>query len=249
MTHLFEQAGLGEAPYEYLGCVDTGRSNTSCQFCNTKIRYEFHLKSKDGKKFFVGSDCIYKSGDAGLTKLAKFERKRIAKEQREAKNKAEYEKRNAERQAKKEQKIENFFKENEAIQYILDWAKNSTGLPKQIYANIQVWGSLTDKQIELLCDLYYKENQPKKNCPQGEHTIQGTVQSFKWTPGYYGKMTHKMIVETIEGYRVYGTVPANLENLEVGDCVRFVANITPSDNDGTFGFYSRPKKSEYLGKS
>jgi hypothetical protein len=58
-----------------------------------------------------------------------------------------------------------------------------------------------------------------------------------------------MIIETKEGYRVFGTVPANLENLVVGDCVRFVANIKPSEKDPNFGFFSRPSKTEYLGSA
>src|ERR1019366_8550255 len=80
-VHLFETAGLGKAPYKYLGCEvlrgpltlpdgtqvgSFGQPMGSCCYCSTGIAYLFWLESTDGRKFFVGSDCIYKSGDAGL---------------------------------------------------------------------------------------------------------------------------------------------------------------------------------------
>jgi hypothetical protein len=79
--HVFEAAGLGKAPYHYDGCVVTRGS--TCQFCSTPIVYQFWLTSSDGKKFYVGSDCIYKSGDAGLRALIEPEVKRRMKEMRE----------------------------------------------------------------------------------------------------------------------------------------------------------------------
>lgn len=64
--HIFETAKLGKAPFLFLGV--TVRS-TSCQYCGTPIVYQFWLQGADGKRFFVGSDCIYKSGDAGLRSI------------------------------------------------------------------------------------------------------------------------------------------------------------------------------------
>lgn len=73
--HIFESAGLGKAPYTFIGiekrtyqaCYGAPvQPGSSCMFCSTGIVYLFWLRSADGKKFFVGSDCIMKSGDAGL---------------------------------------------------------------------------------------------------------------------------------------------------------------------------------------
>lgn len=250
--HLFEKAGLGEAPYDYLGCEDTGKSSTSCQFCHTGIRYKFHLQSKDGKRFFVGSDCIYKSGDHGLTKIAKTERSRIAKAQREAKRQKQLDEKKAKKEAILQNKIDTFYKENESIKYVLDWAKNTSGLALSIVNNLNTWGNLTEKQIELLCDLYYKAQKTPTLCPQGKHIIEGTIVSLKYVENFFGfqrNLIQKMIVETKEGYRVYGTVPANLQSLSTGDKIRFVANIERSEKDSTFGFFSRPSKAEFLGTS
>ena len=241
--HLFEQAGLGQAPYEYLYCLDGAKTN--CQFCNTGIRYRFYLKSKDGKTFFVGSDCIYKSGDRGLTKIAKTERSRIAKEQRDAKKQKKREEREAKRKEILNQKIENFYQDNASIKYAFDWANNTPGLPQQLMSNLTMWGNLTDKQIELICKLYHEAQTIRTKCPTGKLTVEGTVKSFKTVQGFHGFVL-KMIVESNEGFRVFGTVPGNFEGLEVGDKVRFVANIEPSKDDEYFGFYSRPSKAEYI---
>lgn len=74
-VHAFEAAGLGAAPYKFLGirkvtyqaCYGAPvQPGACCMFCATGIVYQFWLRSADGKVFFVGSDCIMKSGDAGL---------------------------------------------------------------------------------------------------------------------------------------------------------------------------------------
>lgn len=66
--HPFENAGLGEAPYRFLGvnenwfCVpgvpDSRKPGSSCDYCSTGIAYEFWCESADGKRFKVGCDCI-----------------------------------------------------------------------------------------------------------------------------------------------------------------------------------------------
>jgi hypothetical protein len=79
--HVFEEAGLGKAPYQYIGShehhsggvMDYG---TNCDFCGQYIRSVFTLKSSDGKLFHVGSDCINKAGDRGLKKFVSEELKK-----------------------------------------------------------------------------------------------------------------------------------------------------------------------------
>lgn len=74
--HRFEQAGLGEAPFRFTGtvtektyCACQGapvQPGSTCDYCGTCIRYEFWVKSADGREFRVGCDCIHKTGDRGL---------------------------------------------------------------------------------------------------------------------------------------------------------------------------------------
>ena len=76
MIHIFEAAGLGKAPFKFSHVVTGG---THCQFCATAIVYQFWLKDANGKSFFVGSDCVMKTGDAGLIKIVEAEVKRHQK--------------------------------------------------------------------------------------------------------------------------------------------------------------------------
>lgn len=78
-VHPFELAGLGKAPYVFTGVTESvfqaapgepARAGSSCDFCPASIRWCFWLRSADGKKFKVGCDCIRKSGDTKLIKVA-----------------------------------------------------------------------------------------------------------------------------------------------------------------------------------
>lgn len=75
MVHKFEKAGLGKAPFKFIGCerkvyqAHHGapcQPGGSCDYCGTAITYFFWCKSSDGKTFKVGCDCIFKVGDVGL---------------------------------------------------------------------------------------------------------------------------------------------------------------------------------------
>ncbi len=74
--HKFEEAGLGKAPFRFVGC-NTGiiyqacpdapvQPGSSCDFCGNAIMNEFWIEGADGKRFKVGCDCVKKTGDVGL---------------------------------------------------------------------------------------------------------------------------------------------------------------------------------------
>lgn len=77
--HAFEVAGLGLAPFQFVGASDnvitypdgTQKAGGSCDYCGTGIRTECHVRSRDGKLFKVGCNCIAKVGDTGLLKAYK----------------------------------------------------------------------------------------------------------------------------------------------------------------------------------
>lgn len=77
--HAFEVAGLGLAPFRFVGITEnaithpdgTQQAGGCCDYCSTGIRFECVCVSKDGKRFKVGSNCISKVGDAGLLKAFK----------------------------------------------------------------------------------------------------------------------------------------------------------------------------------
>ncbi len=88
-THMFELAGLGTAPFRFVGVEEKrgpirytdkttglemevgapGQPMGTCDYCGQGIAICCTVKSADGKTFIVGSDCIAKVGDAGLKKL------------------------------------------------------------------------------------------------------------------------------------------------------------------------------------
>lgn len=95
LEHPFERAGLGIAPFRYAG-FDTRRivhpdgstqCGAGCDYCGTGIVNVFFVRSSDGRKFKVGSDCILKLGievEAEIATAVRREMARIQREQREA---------------------------------------------------------------------------------------------------------------------------------------------------------------------
>lgn len=96
--HVFEAAGLGKAPFRCVGFSEivfnngdgTTKAGGCCQYCFTGIRYACHILSSDGKRFHVGTDCVARTGDAGLIKQFKNrpEVRAAAKAKRDSKDAA-----------------------------------------------------------------------------------------------------------------------------------------------------------------
>lgn len=68
-VHPFERANLGVAPFKYDGysiekyqaCPGAPiQPGTCCDYCSTGIMEVHYIKSADGRRFKVGSDCINK---------------------------------------------------------------------------------------------------------------------------------------------------------------------------------------------
>lgn len=88
-------------------------------------------------------------------------------------------------------------------------------------------------------------------CPEGTQVLDGVILSTRVDDGYMGGAVVKMLVKCA-GFKVWGTVPASLyssvrrhEEL-IGSRVRFTATVTRSNDDASFGFYSRPRKAELI---
>lgn len=104
-THPFERAGLGAAPFRFLGIeeqdmrhgrVVVGRGTASevetqaggtCAFCGNFILVMCRVESADGRRFHVGSDCVEKVDDTALratVKRAVAKRRNAQRREREA---------------------------------------------------------------------------------------------------------------------------------------------------------------------
>jgi hypothetical protein len=95
--HVFESAGLGLAPFRFVGAFEDrgphksvingvqcevgapGQPMGTCAYCGTGIAICCRIKSADGKVFTVGSDCVAKTGDAGLKALVQKDTRKRAK--------------------------------------------------------------------------------------------------------------------------------------------------------------------------
>lgn len=91
--HAWEIAGLGSAPYTYIGhttehfqaCPGAPlQVGGSCDFCGQGISEMYRFRSADGRTFKVGSDCVKRAGDAGLVKMISADVRRHASELRAA---------------------------------------------------------------------------------------------------------------------------------------------------------------------
>lgn len=86
--HKFEMAGLGKAPFKFVGIEELrgpitllggiqvgapGQPMGSCDYCGNGIAICCRIRSSDGKEFVVGSTCVGKVGDKGLMRNISFE--------------------------------------------------------------------------------------------------------------------------------------------------------------------------------
>lgn len=78
--HAFEVAGLGKAPFYFIGYSRKEYRATpdspiqpggTCNYCGQGIIDCCTIKSSDGKIFTVGTTCVNKTGDDGLLKAYK----------------------------------------------------------------------------------------------------------------------------------------------------------------------------------
>ena len=83
--HPFEAAGLGVAPFHFVGMTEKsgpiklgngltvgapGQPMGTCDYCGQGIKYCCSIKAADGAEFIVGNDCVrktYKKGSRVLT--------------------------------------------------------------------------------------------------------------------------------------------------------------------------------------
>lgn len=92
-VHPFEQAGLGAAPFRFVGCYEDrgpkiisvangvthqvgapGQPMGTCSYCGQGIAICCEILSADGKRFIVGSDCVNRTHQEGTRVRSDAER-------------------------------------------------------------------------------------------------------------------------------------------------------------------------------
>lgn len=137
-----------------------------------------------------------------------------------------------------------------------------------MFGKLLKWGSLSEKQIAFAKKLGgeiaervakaqepVEDEGPQEPVPEFAQgaTVEGKVVSAKYQDSYYG-IQFKMLVETVQGYRLWGSVPKALDDATSGWAaegmkgieVRFVADIERSQKDAFFGFFKRPRQVEII---
>ncbi len=87
--------------------------------------------------------------------------------------------------------------------------------------------------------------------PEGTVAVEGEILTVRVEPSRFGYGSEiRMLVRagTPDGglYRVWVTKPARLSSVGRGDRVRFIAELTRSENDETFAYATRPRKAYRL---
>ncbi len=92
----------------------------------------------------------------------------------------------------------------------------------------------------------YKELEYKQIVPVTEDRIQfeGKIINTKFQENQFGG-TLKMLFEDMRGFRLWGSVPSKLLDKELNNLnIKFIATVSVSDTDLSFGFFKRPTKVE-----
>lgn len=98
-VHKFERAGLGHAPFYYLGTEtktfqaapgEPHRPGSSCDYCSTAIAIVHRIRGSGpgDQPFKVGSDCVLKMGDAGLRVAVESAERTMNRKKRAARQRA-----------------------------------------------------------------------------------------------------------------------------------------------------------------
>lgn len=120
---------------------------------------------------------------------------------------------------------------------------------KDVLGKLDQYGTLSDRQVETVLaslkrDVDYaarkavEDAEPKGEAPRGRKEVTGEVLSIKWVENAFGS-TQKMLVKLTNNAKVWVTVPGK-EKIERGDIVTIRATWTPSRDDASFAFGSRP---------
>lgn len=116
--HKWEAAGLGRAPFRLAAVIETpgkwlmdanpaafdtawaeasqsarhfGVTLASCNACGQCLQINCVIRDADGRHFVVGSDCVRKTGDAGLISRVKHEERAKQRAKKEAERAARWE--------------------------------------------------------------------------------------------------------------------------------------------------------------
>lgn len=221
------------------------KTTSRCDHCGAHLRYSclyFHVPSQDYVS--IGWDCVINTMDC--PDRATLEILRLKKQARLDRSVLREREELDDRQSQAREDYP------EAVK-ILEGYEGDNYFILDVASRFDHTGRLSPKQAAAIVRSYAKEQQEEERkevaapVPEGRIVIEGTV-SKEYFKEYAMSSRHVMIVESLEGWKVWGSVPSALElpSICVGDQVRFTATVERSDSDPSFGFYKRPAKAQRI---
>lgn len=249
--------------YDYLGSVDYGTSKDAaagfmqvtkfvkergyqfgfvhdraqCDHCGARLRYAawlVHLPT--GKVIEVGETCLdNRFGRATADFQALRKQAELDREAHRIKG-----------------LIAEFVDANPDLAFMADKNHEHTNdFVADVARKLRLYGSLSERQVEAVRRAVKRDSEPVVEAPKvpvvtGKVTISGEVKSVKVQYSDFGS-TLKMLVLDDRGFKVWGTVPASLQDgIDRGTKVQFNATVEASRDDESFGFFKRPTKAVFI---
>lgn len=236
--------------YDDLETMEVGtRPYGHCNHCGKAIRWAVEFNHDSGETVVFGEICasiLNLSDDRTKHELVLLKR-RVANLEK------------AKRHQEDRDKNYRFFSLNqpevvEFFENMYDQEKN--GFILSLKSQLDRFGMLTTAQVDAfnrVMEARDKAAEAKRNevipttpVAEGRYQIEGEVFTTKWQSGGYYPDVYKMGVKLADGNKVWGTVPASIDNVERGQKVRFTATVTQSEKDEHFGYFKRPANAELI---
>jgi len=163
MTHPFEKAQLGKAPFSCTHVSEnvfalpdgTSKAGGCCDYCGTGIRWEFWIKGSvaGAKQFKVGCDCVAKTG-WGIEGFAEVRaahtraRRQAGAQARRAAHKAQVAAERAQKAAERQEATQAWRNENAALVSRLTAYEGTNEFLRGMALTLAHWGNLTARQVE-----------------------------------------------------------------------------------------------------
>lgn len=167
MTHPFEKANLGKAPFSCTHVSEnvfrlpdgTTKAGGCCDYCGTGIRWEFWIKGSiaGAKQFKVGCDCVAKTGwgidrflevRAAHTKARRQEGAAKRAEKNREKRQAWIDEQHASRAIERAEATKAWREANGALAARLDGYTGTNAFLISMIERLGYWGTLSEKQTE-----------------------------------------------------------------------------------------------------
>lgn len=230
MTHPFEKAGLGKAPFSCTHVTEnvfalpdgTSKAGGCCDYCGTGIRWEFWIKGSiaGARQFKVGCDCVAKTGRgienfekvrADHTRARRQEGAEKRAEKKRESRKAWIDEQHAARAIERAWATEAWRKENSALAARLDAYTGENDFLRSMIERLGYWGTLSEKQTEAT-----------ESCFATIDRKEATRLTSEYIGNVGDKVTLTITIDRIvkiEGY--YGTNYINIARDEQGNVLTY----------------------------